>query len=262
MFSCNWYIAESVNPVFAQVINDMAGALRTLAKDLELTIINARDSSYKAGFERFKNIFSRRNIWHLFGHAPLWWRIVRLHSRTVHTLIDSTKWAGFPTRLFTEGTLSGEGIVYPVFDSLVANPNSDYSHHAVFVMGNVNDDGLKLPEGDYEVIDISQKVLRPEALSGIYIARSTGPREAMRAAVLTMRGVAVASRKSGYLDEILGPDGYFLIQDDDLSRIIKFGLGEKGRHMAGAARHFLKSRRSHERCAESLISVYKRVSAQ
>ncbi|MBR0204660.1 MAG: hypothetical protein IJQ56_09865, partial [Synergistaceae bacterium] len=159
-------------------------------------------------------------------------------------------------RLFNEGALTGQGVIYPVFDSLASR--TEDLRKAVFVRGKID-----LPEGDYEVIDIYQKVLRPEALSGIYIASETGPREAMRAGILTMRGVCVASKKSGYLDEILGPDGYFMIDENsDLSRIIKLGLGEKGRHMAMSARHFLKSRRSHEKCAESLISVYKRVLAQ
>ncbi|MBQ6112316.1 MAG: hypothetical protein IJL01_07985, partial [Synergistaceae bacterium] len=99
--------------------------------------------------------------------------------------------------------------------------------------------------------------------SGLYIARDTGPREAMRAGLLTVRGLAVASRKSGYLDEILGPGGYFLIDDDsDMERIIRQALGDKGRHTAMAARHFLKSRRSHDKCTESIITLYRKVIAQ
>ena len=112
-------------------------------------------------------------------------------------------------------------------------------------------------------MNIAEKILRPEALSGLYIADEATPREAMRAGILTMRGLAIASPKSGWLDEILGPDGYFLIQDDeDLPRIIRQGLADRGRHMAMAARHFLKSRRSHERCTDSLITLYRRVIAK
>ena len=60
-----------------------------------------------------------------------------------------------------------------------------------------------------------------------------------------MRGAAIASEKSGYLDEILGPDGYFLLDGNtDVKKIIAQGLGDKGKHLASAARHFLKSRRS------------------
>ena len=260
MFTCSWYIAESVNPVFAQIIHDMAAALKNYSRDIDLNIIDARDSSYKAGFERFKNVFSHKNIWHLFGTAPFWWKIIRIHSRTVHTLIDGSKWAGYPTRLFTEGADNGEGVIYPVFDSLVNQSQNEETRKAIFIYGKNN---LVLPEGDYEIFDISQKVLRPEALSGLYIANDIGPREAMRAGVLTMRGTAIASKKSGWLDEILGPGGYFLIDDDtDLNRLIKFGLGEKGRHMAMAARHFLKSRRSHEKCADSIMTLYRKINAQ
>ena len=154
MFSCNWYIAKSVNPVFGQIIRDMAAALKKYSRDIDLNIIDARDSDYKAGFERFRNIFAHKNIWHLFGLAPFWWKIVRLHSRTVHTLLDKSCWAGYPTRLFTEGANNGEGVIYPVFDSLVNQTQSEGTHKAVFIYGTNNN--IALPEGDYEIFDISQ----------------------------------------------------------------------------------------------------------
>ena len=162
-----------------------------------------------------------------------------------------------PSRFFTEGALNGEAVVFPVFDPL-SSQSEDVSK-AVFVRS----DKRKIPDGDYVIMNISEKILRPEALSGLYIADEATPREAMRAGILTMRGLSIASPKSGWLDEILGPDGYFLIQnDEDLPRIIRQGLGDRGRHMAMAARHFLKSRRSHERCTDSLITLYRRVIAK
>ena len=258
MHTCNWYISDSVSDVLSEVIKHMAEALRTHSKDIELTVLSAKDSGYKSGFERVKNIFSRKEIWHLFGEAPAWWRIVRIHSRTVHTLLDGgKKWGGYPSRFFTEGAMNGEAVIFPVFDPI--SSHSEDGIKGIFTNGT----GKDIPAGDYDVVDISGKILRPEALSGIYIADEVTPREAMRAGLLTMRGAAVASRKSGYLDEILGPDGYFMIDDNsDMSRIIRLGLGEKGRHMAMAARHFLKSRRSHEKCTDSIIMLYRKVIAQ
>lgn len=256
MHTCTWYISSSVSDVLAQVIKDMANALRSHSRNVDLDVISAKDYGFKSLTERVRNIFRKREIWHLFGRAPVWWRIVRLHSRTVHTLLEKSSWAGWPTRFFTEGAKTGESVIFPVFD-----PLSSYTEDgtkAVFTR-----EGRKIPEGDYDVVDISEKLLRPEALSGIYIANGTGPREAMRAGILTMRGVAIASEKSGYLDEILGPAGYFMIRDDDdLPRIIRQGLADRGRHMAISARHFLKSRRSHERCTDSLISLYRKVISQ
>ena len=259
MHTCNWYISSSVNGVLAQVIKDMANALRSHSRDIELKVIYANDKSIP-GFERLKNVFSKKEIWHLFGKAPAWWRIVRLHSRTVHTLLEGTDWAGQPSRFFTEGALNGEAVVFPVFDPL-GGQSEDVSK-AVFIRSE--NSHRKIPEGDYQVMDIYKKILRPEALSGVYIADEVTPREAMRAGILTMRGLSIASKKSGWLDEILGPDGYFLIQneEEDLPRIIRQGLGDRGRHMAMAARHFLKSRRSHERCTDSLITLYRKVIAQ
>ena len=262
MHTCNWYISSSVSDVLAQVIYHMADALKTHSKDIDLKVISSKDQSMSE-FERVKNFFSKKEIWHLFGKAPFWWKIVRFHSRTVHTLLDGNKcgkWAGYPSRFFTEGALNGEAVIFPVFDPL-SSQSEDVSK-AVFVRSEETE--KKLPEGDYKIMNISEKILRPEALSGIYIAEETTPREAMRAGILTMRGLSIASEKSGYLDEILGPDGYFLIKnkDEDLSEIIHKGLSERGRHIAMTARHFLKSRRSHERCTDSLITLYRKVIAQ
>lgn len=255
MHTCNWYISESVSDVLAQVIYHMADALRTHSKDIDLKVINAKDKSISE-FERTKNFFAKKEIWHLFGKAPLWWKIVKIHSRTVHTLLEGNNWAGCPSRFFNEGAVNGEAVIFPVFDSL-SSQSGDISK-AVFIRKE-----RKLPEGDYTVMNIAEKILRPEALSGIYIAEEATPREAMRAGILTMRGLSIASKKSGYLDEILGPDGYFLIKsEEDLPEIIRKGLSERGRHMAMAARHFLKSRRSHERCTDSLITLYRKVIAQ
>ena len=181
---------------------------------------------------------------------------MRIHSRTVHSLLEKSNFAGWPTRFFTEGAKTGESVIFPVFDPLSSAGGE--GKKAVFVR-----DGRKVPKGDYDVLDISEQVLRPEALSGVYIANDTGPREAMRAGILTMRGLAIASEKSGYLDEILGPDGYFVMHDEaDLPKIIRQGLGDRGKHVAISARHFLKSRRSHERCTDSLITLYRKVIAQ
>ena len=258
MHYVNWYISDSVSDVLAQVIKDMANALKSHSRDIELNVISAKDNQYKSGFERIKNIFAKREIWHLFGEAPIWWRIVRLHSRTVHTKLEGDKFSGWPSRFFTEGAKSGEAVIFPVFDPLAGISQSGEINKAVFIRNN-----RKIPEGDYEIVDISKKTLRPEVLSGVYIANEETPREAMRAGILTMRGVSIASKKSGYLDEILGPAGYFLINDEnDLSRIIRQGLGERGRHMAVSARHFLKSRRYHEKCTDSIITLYRKVIAK
>ncbi len=256
MHTCNWYISASVNGVLEQVIRDMAEALRSHSRDIDLRVVSAGDLRCKPYFSQVKEVFTKREIWHLFGAAPAWWRLVRLHSRTVHTLLEGENWGGWPSRFFTEGLKSGESVVFPVFDPL--GSMSPESGKAVFIR-----DRKDVPSGDYEVLDISGKIVRSEALSGVYIAASPTPREAMRAGILTMRGLCIASPKSGYIEEILGPDGYFVINsEEDLPRIIRLGLGERGRHMGISARHYLKSRRSHDRCTDSLITLYRKVIAQ
>ena len=58
-----------------------------------------------------------------------------------------------------------------------------------------------------------------------------------------MRGLCAASTKYAYIEEILGQD-------------------QRVRHAAISARHYLKSRRSHDRCTDSLITLYRKVIAQ
>ena len=256
MHTCNWFISSSVNGVLEQVIQDMAAALRTHSKDIDLRVISAREFQHWAYISQIKEIFSKAEIWHLFGKAPLWWKIIKIHSRTVHTLLEGENWEGWPSRFFVEGLKAGETAIFPVFDPL--GTMSPESEKAVFYRDKKN-----IPEGDYQVLDISGKILKSEALSGIYIANEATPREAMRAGILTMRGLAIASPKSGYVEEILGPDGYFIYKDDEeLKKIIRLGLAERGRHIAMSARHYLKSRRSHDKCTESIINLYRKVIAQ
>ena len=64
----------------------------------------------------------------------------------------------------------------------------------------------------------------------------------MKAVILTIRGLCAASPKYAYIEEILAQD-------------------ERFRHAAISARHYLKSRRSHDRCTESLITLYRKVIA-
>ena len=256
MHTCNWFISASVNGVLEQVIQDMASALRSHSRDIDLNVISAREFQHRPFFSRVREIFTKREIWHLFGKMPVWWRIVRLHSRTVHTQLEGGTWGGWPSRFFAEGLKSGEAVVLPVFDPL--GSMSPESGKAVFIRDKKN-----IPDGDYDILDISGKIVRPEALSGIYIADKATPREAMRAGILTMRGLSIASPKSAFIEEILGPDGYFIYKnDDELTRIIHLGLGERGRHTAISARHYLKSRRSHDRCTDALITLYRKVIAQ
>ena len=102
MHTCNWFISSSVNGVLEQVIQDMAAALRSHSKDIDLNVISAREFQHKPFTSLIKAICTKREIWHLFGKAPAWWRIVRLHSRTVHTQLEGDIWGGWPSRFFAD----------------------------------------------------------------------------------------------------------------------------------------------------------------
>ena len=98
------------------------------------------------------------------------------------------------------------------------------------------------------------------AQSGLHVA-GTGPLDALRAAFLTMRGLVVAALPSPYLDELLGPEGYFQVPEDSEEawrRALEVVVSEEGRRLAASARHHLKEHCSTDRCADSLIMLYRR----
>ncbi|MBQ7221391.1 MAG: hypothetical protein IJS28_10465 [Synergistaceae bacterium] len=47
-----------------------------------------------------------------------------------------------------------------------------------------------------------------------------------------------------------------------LRMFMSFASGLRGRHVAISARHYLKPGRSHDRCTDSLITLYRKVIAQ
>ena len=247
MIFCKWYVPENLNLNLVKIIENMALAVNNHSRDVLVKIFNAGDE-HKSKFENLIEIFKPADIWHLFGdHEPLIWKIVKMHSKTVHTPIKN---------LFA---LNANNFISPAFGSV--NLHSGESDKAIYI-----DENLKFDENinnNFPVINLSgqnNKNIPSEILSGIYITFDNSELTALRAGLLTMRGLCVASVKSEYLNEILGPDGYFMIEDErDITRIIRQGMGERGRNLAVSARHFIHTRRSDEKCAESVINLYREI---
>ena len=289
MIPCVWYVSRTVRPWERTLIGDMAFALRargaslTLyadggATDMELDGVQswpALTALERAG----RVLLSGRALWHLWGRAPSWWGLVRLRFRTIHTSLEEEPlWKGHPSRLLREQALEGESLLVPAFESHVSRsqrsqPEDENSEvPAVYLGPGGVTPALKNALrgiGDIPIIDLSATHVSPtSARSGILIA-GAGPSEALRSAVLTMQGLAVAALKmpkkgsarpgSDSLEALLGPEGYFPVPEDTEAawgEALEAALSERGRQRAIAARHHVKEHYSADRCADSLIAAY------
>ena len=257
MIKATWYISKSLNSDTVKIIYNMAAAVKNHAREIDIKIINAHDKSSSI-FEKSLRVFKRADIWHLFGKAPLFWKFIRVHSKTVHTQFNEhEKLSGYPAKfLFTN--FHETNVILPSFGSLVLRAGE--SDKAIYTDDVNKIDAEKISDENIRIIDLSKFDIPEKALSGIYITYDPSLLSALRCGLLTMRGLAIASVKSEYLNEILAPDGYYLIDENsDMSKIIRYGLNEKGRHLATSARHFIKTRHSDEKSAESIFNLYRAI---
>ena len=288
MLSCIWYIPHNIPTWERSLIGSMAAALKSRAEIIIYAAGGVNDIKFNNAFswqaltslERLKHIlFSGKRLWHLWGDAPSWWPLIKLHARTVQTLNfnfnnnKNFKWQGCPSRLFPDTkNLNGEFILIPSFEEAKAANNiinhaaaSQSINPAVYaspesmskfkILSNLN---IKLDGKFIEVINNNNFNLK----SGVFVADSFNISDALRAAAMSMQGLAVAAAQSDYLDKLLGRDGYFVLDcnDEDAQReVILKALSEQGRRMAAAARHFIKENYSADKCADSFIELYKNI---
>ena len=281
MLSCIWYISKNISAWERALIGNMASALKSRAEIIiyadggvnNIKYENAYSWQALTSLERAKNIlFSGKRLWHLWGNAPKWWPLVKLHARTAHTLNlnfnfnKNFKWQGCPSRLFPDDKASsGEFILIPNFDFKLNNNLNHAEAPAVYASDKNAEDfdlNIKLDGNLIKVININNLDFNSQAKSGVFIADNLNIYDALKAAVLTMQGLAVVSSKSEYLDKLLGSDGYLKIDDegkDARREIILKALTEQGRRVSASARHFIKSNYSPERCADSFIALYRNI---
>ncbi len=254
-----WYVDSSLAPEIKFIIQNMSQAL-TRQKNIPVELVSREDSL----LSRFMRSVSG-DLLHIFGNAPL----MKLHSKIVQTLFDDDirvkkNWLGSNrknfnitrSRFFLTDARDGDEIILPNFGSL--SLSSQEIKRGIFTNGSMD-----LPE-NISAIDISGKITRSEVLDGIYVASGVDQLEALRAGILTMRGVSIASRKSEYLDEIIGSENYFVIPQDDsefenLREILDSGLSDKGRKLATSARHYVNENHSEKKCADSILELYDRI---
>ena len=245
MFNCAWYVDESLEPELKTIIQNMS---ETLKNKIHIEILNG-----KTLFKRFVRSFSC-DILHVFGNNKDSFS-VKANSNVIYTLFnDDDLPKKHISRFFLSDAKDSEEIISPFFGSL----STDSKEHEKCIISNGN---LKVEGFEFE--NISGKFSRPEALSGIYVTLDNNQLEALRAGFLTIRGLTIASKKSKYLDEIIGSENYFLIEnEDDVKKIINHAFTDKGRFLATSARHFLNENHSEKKCAKNLLSLYEKIMQQ
>ncbi|MBQ7262579.1 MAG: hypothetical protein IJR14_02550 [Synergistaceae bacterium] len=274
MLPCIWYISKDARPWERSLIGDMALALRARGASVSLYVDGGTGDipvegvlSWRAltGVERMSRVlFSGRAVWHLWGEPPAWWRIIRLHARTAHTSFDEDPdWRGYPSCVFPRRPLDGEAQLVPTFAAKISQDDDGPTPPSIYVSETAPSALRKLLDVvDVPVVDLAQAHLAPgPALRGAFIP-GHGPSEALRAAAMTMRGLVASAPRSPHMDAILGAEGYLSAPEDTEDawrKTIEEALSERGRQQAASGRHHLNVHCSSDRCADSLIELYRDV---
>ena len=274
--SCVWYVSGFRQPWEADVIGNLAEALKARGVFLRVYVKGGTASLHVEEvmswnsltfFERMKAVFFGGKLWHLWGDAPLWWGLVRLRARTVHTSLSAKpRWKGQPTRLFKAQASDGENRILPTFEPKAAW-TADFSRSW---LDDERDEALLIPAWGKDAktckdIVETWDVLLTEAgderfaRSKVIVVDGT-PSNALYAAFMTMRGVPVVAQDSSLIREVLGPGGYVAApESDDKSewkKALSTAASDAGRSISAAARRFLKENYGTSAAAESLESLY------
>lgn len=275
MIPCVWFVSKTARPWERALIGNMASAFRARGAALSLYVDGgvaeveaegAQSWNALTGIERISQaLFSRRRLWHLWGEAPLWWGLVRLHSRTVHTSFEARpSWRGHPTRFFPEPTREGEALLIPTFNSRISRIDCEDTASIVYLRADAASRALAyvLRERDLTATDLETFSFSASAAgNGVFLA-GPSPSDALRAAALTMYGWVTAGLMSTSLNALLGGEGYVHVSDDTeeaWSVALETAVSAPGRAAAAAARHFIQDRCSADRSVDSLIAVYSNV---
>ena len=276
-----WYVSGFNQPWETDVISNLAEALKNKGVSLRvyaqggtahLNVENVMSWNSLTFFERVKAVFSGRKLWHLWGDAPLWWGLVRVRSRTVHTsLCTNPQWKGHPTRLFKEQARQGENRVQPTFEPKAAW--ADFSHSNTHSQLNDEwDEPVLIPAwndaGTCSVIIESWAYLVAKTgdecskRSRILVVDDT-PSNALQAAYMTMRGVPVVAKDAPLIRETLGAEGYVAAPSSndkaEWEKALSTAASDVGRSVSAAARYFLKENYPAAAAAESLENLYEAV---
>lgn len=276
MIPCIWYVSKIAHPWERAMIGNMATALRARNVSVSLFVDGGTTDfcvdgilSWRAltGLERMRLVFSGGSLWHLWGTPPLWWGLVRVRSRTVHTSwAPSPAWRGHPSRLFTEQAGDGESVIKPTFESRLPQAEEPATERSEAAYLNWRDAPPNLRKAVTDlgcrIVDLrSERFNTASAKSGFFLSGGS-PSDALLAAALTIQGLAVVGRDSSYLHSLLGGEGSFIVEEDEEGawrQAMERALSDQGRARATSARHFIKTHYSAAESADTLEALYESV---
>jgi hypothetical protein len=278
MTDCIWYVSGFRRPWEAALLDGLAAALRAKGVLSPRLYVDGGTANFRVDgamswrsltfFERLAAVLFRGKLWHLWGEAPFWWGLIRLHARTVHTsLEDAPEWRGHPTRIFEGQARHGESLIVPLFEAKAAwagEEKGEDSASAV-ILAAAPDAALReaLDESKMTGISMTEAVTDSTLQRGGILFAGAGASDALLAAYLTMQGVPViAAAESIFLSAVLGRGGYIVPRAGDRQGW-KTALGdaasEAGRASSASARRFLKEKYDAGESVKSVENLYRTV---
>ncbi|MCL2010186.1 MAG: hypothetical protein FWG71_06520 [Synergistaceae bacterium] len=271
--SCVWYVSGFKQTWEADVIGNLAEAMKSRGVSLRV-YAKGGTARFRVGevmswnsltfFERMKTVLFRGKLWHLWGDAPLWWGLVRLRARTVHTSLSKKPcWRGHPTRFFKEQASDGENRILPTFEPKAAwtdSWGSDEPDAALILAWDKDPDTRQdILESWTSVSDTDDEKFKHCKI----LVVDGSPTNALQAAFMTMRGIPVVARDAPLIREVLGPGGYIAApQAGDRpgwEKALSDAALDAGRATSATARRFLKENYGARAAADSLESLYESV---
>jgi hypothetical protein len=276
---CVWYVSGFHRPWEASVVDGLAAALKAKGFSSLQVYVGGGTANFRADgvmswrsltfFERLTTVLFKGKLWHLWGKAPFWWRLVRLRARTVHTsLDDSPDWRGHPTRLFEEQARHGESPISPTFEAKVVRAVKEkgeefFSASSAVVLAGAPGAALReaLEELKMTEIPLVGAVTDSTLQRGGVLFAGGSPSDALLAAYLTTQGVPVlAAAETPFLSALLGRGGYIVPRSGDREgwkAALGEAVSEAGRAAAASARRFLKDRYEPAESAKSIEDLYR-----
>ena len=228
------------------------------------------------GLDRAMSVAFRGRLWHLWGHAPKWWSVVRARATTVHSFKGTDEeWQGHPAVFAGTGLFSERNAWIPAFErdlswgkpgedkgdplALVVLPSAQIRPDKTIM--DVIQKGIGMPivklsdqSGALGVsggtIDESDAVRLLAGRAKLLVLPAVDLSSAILAGFASLYGVPTLAPWSPILDDLLGAKGYLTDRANTV---------DVGRTVATAARHRLSEHFTPEISADSLMSIYRTV---
>lgn len=286
---CYWYIGESLRPWESAVVGALARALLKEGLPLRcfsggggenLGIPDLLSWNSLTFLERTVLIGTRGSLWHLWGVPPLWWNLLRIRARTVHTRFDGAcEWKGHPTRLAASLCTAGETYIPPTFDVKIhwiedGTTAEKEEASPLFVLSGGAWEHRELFGGAVEKLSGTLQDTEENSWGGKLPSSGNAflllPRADLSSALLAahgaLMGIPSAAAPSALLDEMLGKEGYVRLSPskdrEEILSSLRILLGDAGRNAAAAARRYGTEQFPPSRGAGKLQSLYRTLSGK